>query len=1252
MRTPFSGGKTALLFLLFPIIATTQTTLFPGDLVVLGLNANRSGCGDGNVDQISFVSFKDITPSTIIDLTDNGYERRNAGLWGNSEGFVTVVRTGPTIPAGTVITFELPDVGNSDYRALAPDDQWTFTQLSTNTLNFNAGGDQLFFMQGGEWDEGSAAIGQFEHDASYSGGNILFGFNSRPDWTAADDSQSSALPPDIESCAHMEPSTGITDFISYAGLATPATQLEWIQRISDPSNWSSFADCPSYQPPPSTIAILPSGIALSCTVCSGCDAIDETLVFSLPPSGGPFQVAYTDGRDDFLLSGLSDGATISTNVTKTTTFTILSVTDAGGCPVFSNFSDPLEITVGLTPPAAAGAKLSACTSTDRGLYDLTTLHEVLNLGSGRAVRWFADPAPALPIDEPQNFSSPPAVVYAVIDDGQCASAPVAVELTTLPQPTVRARIDGGDACSGLPAERVTLVVEGGTAPYIFDWNDDLFDGQDALENPPPGTYELTITDELGCRDTLSLALSDSPPPALSCAESRSVSIAGAADGQAVVTISDGQPPYLLKWSGPAGGERDITTGGAINIDDLPAGDYDLELTDNNGCQTSCAFTINNPGCDLRVDASTLPPSCSGLADGSIELLISGGTAPYDIDWDVDSLDGRTTASRLQAGTYRLRVTDAGGCRQTQSISLSAQFPALSAEIGAGGFTCESDCYGFPVQLRGRPPFTIHYSIPTGSGPVSRTLVSDEYFAIVEVCPTDLNTGTGSLPVTFTALWDANCRINFSEERLLTVLPEPVTTIDSTLCAGDSLIVNGQVYDQGRPSGREVISGASNSGCDSIVLIDLQFAPRLTAAIEGGGTICSGDSVALTFRFDGASPVDLQYSNSLGETGFLSGISDGHRLRVSPPASTSYTIAAIVASGSSCPADIQGAADVEVGGPQLSLESSTDYDGYGVSCQGSADGALRADISGGAPPYTLTWADGSSETGRQDLPAGMYRLTVTDAAGCSASDSLMLTEPDPLLVQLQAIAPSCPGVADGALVIEAVDGGTPPYSYSLDGGGFQAVSTIPLLINNISGGDHTLDVSDGNGCSTRLPAALPSDPPLVVNAGEDQIIRRGDSLLLSAQVNFPYDSIRWSPATGLRTPLAAETIARPVATQTYQVTAYDSKGCPASDRLTITVEEASRIYAPNAFSPNGDGVNDRFMLFARTAEVNRMTLRVFDRWGSLLYEISQGGPNDEARGWDGTIGGSEAPEGLYLFTAEVEFNDGSNEIVKGGVALVR
>ncbi|MDB4539982.1 hypothetical protein N9231_06120, partial [Saprospiraceae bacterium] len=225
---------------------------------------------------------------------------------------------------------------------------WTFINLNVpstfdRNVNMNSGGDQMYVMQGGVWDNGGETG---EHDATYNG-KVLYGFNTRTIWNADGSSQQSNLHPDVDPCFFMNPTGGTTNYVNYTGPTTATTQLEWINRIKDPTNWTSYTNCTDYNnnPPPSILPISTNDMSISCAICAwGCGSYNETLTFNLPSTGGPFDVVYTDGSSNFTLSDITNGYTEIVSLSASTTFSLVSVTALNGCPIYSNFAGEAQIT--------------------------------------------------------------------------------------------------------------------------------------------------------------------------------------------------------------------------------------------------------------------------------------------------------------------------------------------------------------------------------------------------------------------------------------------------------------------------------------------------------------------------------------------------------------------------------------------------------------------------------------------------------------------------------------------------------------------------------------------------------------------------------------------------------------------------------------------------------------------------------------------------------------------------------------------
>ena len=651
---------TAVLWGSFSLIISAQTIFAPGDLAIIGVNANLNGCGgDSGTDEVSFVCFKDIETNTVLQITDNGYQRKFPGQWGNSEGFITVRRTGSTIPAGTIITFRFPPIAGG-YQAILPDSDWEFMDEAFNSINFNSGGDQFYFMQGGVWDNGTILSGfNFQHDATYTGGTILFGFNSSTSWIDfADDPQDSGLHPDVVPCYYMAPTGGTTNFISYAmpsAPTQPTTQLEWIARFANPNNWTSYPSCPDYMAPPAQITIEPSGMFIDCSTCSGCIELTDTLVFGLP-FGGPYRVRYTNGVDTFLLENASDGITQIVTVNENTQYDMVSVEEENGCPIYSSFE--------------RGAFLEVLEPTT-GVLDTTICQ-----------------GESLTVNGTVYDENRPAGTEILQASTGCDSVLV-INLSF--QPGLEGKILGD-----------TLICPGTSATLVFELSGaTLFDVLYSDGNSPPVQlngirtgYNIEVfPDTTSVYSILSIqsntivcggssaegAKVRIEPPNVDLVASDfggyNISCASNSDGMVRAEPSGGEAPYSFVWNTGATSEE---------ISKLDAGFYEIMVTDAAGCTTTRSINLTAPE-PIQLSTGVVSPGCQEGEKGAIQILdIQGGVLPYEISSDGQFFQPVPALpfllNGLDPGTYNVQVQDMNDCQTQSTITINTP-PLLSIDLG-------------------------------------------------------------------------------------------------------------------------------------------------------------------------------------------------------------------------------------------------------------------------------------------------------------------------------------------------------------------------------------------------------------------------------------------------------------------------------------------------------------------------------------------------------------------------------------------
>ncbi|MCB0598731.1 MAG: gliding motility-associated C-terminal domain-containing protein, partial [Phaeodactylibacter sp.] len=289
--------------------------------------------------------------------------------------------------------------------------------------------------------------------------------------------------------------------------------------------------------------------------------------------------------------------------------------------------------------------------------------------------------------------------------------------------------------------------------------------------------------------------------------------------------------------------------------------------------------------------------------------------------------------------------------------------------------------------------------------------------------------------------------------------------------------------------------------------------------------------------------------------------------------------------------------------------------------------------------------------------GTYELTVFNTEnGCSDDDLAIVDSEIAFLVPHASVSPiSCFQSNDGLIAIDSVIGGTTPYRYSLNGGPFTGTAAFLPLGPSV----YDIIVEDATGCRAELQFQLdePDEMQVVLLANfqaEDNTIQIGDSILLQALVNIPDEQVGkvyWQPdSLGCDTCLTA-TFAPQLSTL-FSVRVTDVNGCSAEDRAQVFVRKDYNVFIPNVFSPNGDGYNDVFMIFAGKEVKEVQSFKVFTRWGESIFEDFNFRPNNPAHGWDGVFRDQPMNDAVFAYFAEIEMVDGQVVVFKGDVLLMR
>ncbi|HXH19013.1 MAG TPA: T9SS type A sorting domain-containing protein, partial [Chitinophagales bacterium] len=411
-----------------------------------------------------------------------------------------------------------------------------------------------------------------------------------------------------------------------------------------------------------------------------------------------------------------------------------------------------------------------------------------------------------------------------------------------------------------------------------------------------------------------------------------------------------------------------------------------------------------------------------------------------------------------------------------------------------------------------------------------------------------------------------------------VIPPAISFVSAQICSGDSFFVGGGYQ---TISGEYVDTLTSAAGCDSIVITDL-FVCSLDLQAQSLNVSCFGGndgSISLSVGGGCSLPYSFSWSNNSSGSS-IDSLSAGQ-----------YDVT-VTESGLGCSAT----ASFEITEPTQILLSGQKTD---VTCFGASDGTIDLTVTGGTPEYSYQWSNGSITEDISGLSPGPYSATVTDAAGCTASEGFFVTQPGPLALGGVPTPASCNGASDGAIDLNVL-GGIPPYSYSW------STSDTTEDISGLTGGFYTVQVTDLNGCQANvIVQVLEPDALSIEDSTTHESAQGANDGAIDITVSggtSPYD-YRWS--TGDTT---EDLSGLPAGT--YIVTVTDDNGCEISDTIEVEVLPPGQP-KPDRFdvSVYPNPFNDHLFVDITSKEADVGYIIITDVLGrklfTLLIDIQQG-----------------------------------------------
>jgi len=515
-------------------------------------------------------------------------------------------------------------------------------------------------------------------------------------------------------------------------------------------------------------------------------------------------------------------------------------------------------------------------------------------------------------------------------------------------------------------------------------------------------------------------------------------------------------------------------------------------------------------------------NCSGNATA---MLSGGGTEPYEYLWS----NGQTTAtaSNLAAGTYMVTATDANGCLASATVVITEP-GALQAEITA---TTPITCFGAnngmatTILNGGTTPYQYLWSngqtTPTANGLAAGTYT---------VTATDAN---GCLAAATVVIHEPDA------------LQAAISNSTPSSCFGENngtamVNVNGGTAPyqylwsneqttqtaSNLAAGTHTLTATDAHGCQALATVVITEPGVLQAAIANSTpSSCFGENTgtAMVSVNGGTSPYEYLWSNGQ-TTATASGL-----------AANTYTVTATDANG------CQASATVVITGPGALQAIAT---AAPITCFGAANGTAMTNVNGGTAPYQYLWSNGQTTATTSGLTAGTYTVTATDANGCQALATVVITEPGALQAEIAAATPiSCFGEDNGMAEVN-VNGGTAPYQYLWNNG-----QTTPT-VSGLAAGTYTVTATDVNGCqaSATVSIATPEALSGQITAIQQPVCPTIQNGALSATASGGTAPYTYTWSTGQTTPAATGLDAG-----LYEVVITDSAGCTFSESITLTAQ---------------------------------------------------------------------------------------------------
>jgi gliding motility-associated-like protein len=870
-----------------------------------------------------------------------------------------------------------------------------------------------------------------------------------------------------------------------------------------------------------------------------------------------------------------------------------------------------------------------------------------------------------------------------------------VKIHPLPLPRLPLSIDVIDPLTcGDGSDLATLgaIISKGASPYSLLWERSPAGGFTPVVNQiqvnvPSGRYNLSVTDNLGCYKKDVIDVFDITVTGIIYSKTKDpgpghVTCIGDSDGYLYIS-ADGGITYPYNYWLVRGTNDTVASGIFTNNQNypadpstfrefynLPVGKYTLIIRDVNGCTVKPFETLKNPPPMVSVLNGT-NVSCLGYNDGSARVQsITGGRGYYKYNWFTTDgfIPGPVNTNQINnliAGTYYVEIRDTLNCLKLDSIKITQP-----NGISLASYTLsKSPDNNFNIKCNGGNDGSINITLAGGSGNFVYNWSGPSGFTATTEDLSGLKAGT------YVAT------INDVSNPLCILMPKPTFTLTepnvlaissvkslsadggyNINCAGSAtgainLTVTGgsvgtYIYNWTTTGGSGIVAGqedqsALTAGIYNVVVSDLNTCStplnnitltqpaQLTVALVPTDITClANGSIALT-----ASGGILPYSYSwTGPGGYTSSSQN-----ISNLTQGNYTVTVTDANG--CIKN--GSATINPPPPLSFTSTTSNYNGFNISCYGKSDGSINIGNITGTAPYTYSWTGPggytSSSQNISGLVSGTYQLVITDKNTCTATGSFTLSDQGKMSMIITSSLSyfgdyniNCRDSLTGTIDINPVNpAGTVTYLWS-DG-------LISKTRTNLGAGTYNVIILDQNNCHTDSTVTLTEPDSIKIgfevvqafcpDSPDGQITTTVTGGVITSDYLY-----KWDPGN-----MTTQNLTN-ILEGHYILTVTDANGCKAQNSVDMEPQNETCLVIPNAISPNDDNINDIWNI-GMIHLYPDIEIRIYNSWGQMVWKSAKGYPDK----WDGRSNGVKLPIDSYHYV--IDLHNGSKPVV-GTITIVR